>query len=289
MNAVLTELLPLLCCPDDAGELRRDGAEELRCVVCARAYPVSADERSVSLVSGRTIDLKGASPRYVATYRQARSAPAGGENWSIRGHAADHRRKRSQVAQVEELLAAKGSRDLVCDFSAGPGYYTLHYAKRWRHVLHCDLSQQALQAASDAAADRGLHNILFVRMDYLNPPFRASLPQVICMDSLERGPRHEQALLAAIRGALTPGGTAVVDFHNWWHNPLRRLGLMSQNFGDNRSYGVYELPPLLAAAGITRYERFSFHQELASAPRGLLRSLAAKALPPTRWVYRINS
>lgn len=289
MSAGLTELLHLFCCPDDGGELRHDGVELLRCVACARAYPVSADGRNVSLVASRTMEPEGASPRYLASYRQARSAADGGEKWRIRSEVADQIRKRSQVAQVEELLSAGGCRDLVCDFSAGPGYYTLHFASRWRFVIHCDLSHHALQTARDEASARGLNNVLFVRMDYLSPPFRRSLRQVICMDSLERGPSHEQALLASIRGALMPGGSAVVDFHNWWHNPLRRVGLMRQNFGDNRSYGVHELPSLLAAAGIKRYERFAFHQELASARQGIWRSLAAMALPPTRWVYRFSS
>lgn len=289
MSAVLTELLHLFCCPDDGSELRREGAELLRCVACPRAYPVSPDGRTISLVSSRNVEPPDAAPGYLASYRHGRNLPSGGENWRIREIETDRLRKRSQVSQVEELLSAGGHRDLVCDFSAGPGYYTLHYASRWRHVIHCDLSSHALQAASEEASARGVDNVLFVRMDYLSPPFRASLRQVICMDSLERGPRHEQALLASIRGALVSGGTAIVDFHNWWHNPLRRLGLMQQNFGDNRSYRVYELPPLLAGAGIKRYERFAFHQELAAAPQGFWRSLAAMALPPTRWVYRFNS
>lgn len=287
MKALWRDLLPVFVCPDDGGELRDEAEAGLRCASCGRAFPLAADGRILSLVSSRTEDLAGASPEYLAAYTEARNV-SDCSYWEMRNTAADHRRKRSQVRQVEELLGAAGPRDLVCDFSAGPGYYTLRYARRWRHVLHCDLSWQALRKASTEASDRGLENVLFVRMDYLNPPFRRSLPQVICMDSLERGPSHEQALLAAIRASLAPGGTAVVDFHNWWHNPLRRLGLMPQNFGDNRSYGAKELPPLLAAAGITQFERFAFHQELETV-QGVWRSLAEMALPPTRWVYRFNS
>ncbi|MBL8211090.1 MAG: class I SAM-dependent methyltransferase [Bryobacterales bacterium] len=287
MTAPWQELLPLFRCPDDGGEVREDAGAGVRCVSCGRTFPLSADGRILSLVASGTGDLAGASAEYLAAYAEARNV-TDGSYWEMRNTAADHRRKRSQVRQVEELLRAAGSRDLVCDFSAGPGYYTLSYARRWRHVLHCDLSWQALRKASTEASDRGLENILFVRMDYLHPPFQGSLPQVICMDSLERGPSHEQALLAAIRRSLAPGGTAVVDFHNWWHNPLRRLGLMRQNFGDNRSYGAKELPPLLAAAGITEFERFAFHQELA-AVQGMWRSWVARTLPPTRWVYRFTS
>ena len=82
--------------------------------------------------------------------------------------------------------------------------------------------------------------MIFLRVDYLKLPFSQALDYVICLDTLIRGRDHERGLLASIRDALKPGGHAVLDFHNWWHNPLRRLGLLPQNFGGNTSYNYRE-------------------------------------------------
>jgi SAM-dependent methyltransferase len=276
---LIRDLLPVLRCPDDGAGLR-ESPRGLQCLGCEREFPVT-DGDLISMVSREPASIAGASPSYIAGYLAARAEQAGGENWRIpAGGSRVH--KQRQVVRVERLLDKE--RDLLCDFSAGPGYYTLAYAARWRRVLHCDLSLDSLAQARREARQRGIGNVLFIRMDYLKPPFRGSLPCVICLDSLIRGPGHERALLAAIRQSLSPGGAAVVDFHNWWHNPLRRLGLLRQNFGQNRSYGSRELPPLLAAAGIDRHERFPFHQELSEGHGGWLGHL----LPPTRWIYRFT-
>jgi SAM-dependent methyltransferase len=279
--SIVDDLIPELRCPDDGGELQRDlGA--LLCRACGRSFPVTGGNM-VSLVSREPAVIEESTPTYQTGYLSARAEDGEGEHWRIEPGAPARSilHKQRQVERVERLLGE--DRDLICDYSAGPGYYTFGYAGRWRRVIHCDLSGIALRQARQTAEARRIDNVLFVRMDYLKPPFRRSLPNIICMDSLIRGPGHERAVLGSIRGSLAAGGTAVVDFHNWWHNPLRRLGLLRQNFGDNRSYAARELPPLLASAGIERYERIPFHQELA-APR----SLVSFALPPTRWMYRFT-
>lgn len=123
-------------------------------------------------------------------------------------------------------------------------------------------------------------------MDYLRPPFRETLNRVICLDSLIRGEAHETRLLRTIQGALRPDGAAVVDFHNWWHNPIRRLGLLRNNFGLNRSYALNEVRQLLNEAGVVAPRYVPFHQETSSYP--WLRGLLQRVLPPTRFVYRFG-
>jgi hypothetical protein len=95
------------------------------------------------------------------------------------------------------------------------------------------------------------------------------------------------SLLANIRKALAPGGSAVVDFHNWWHNPLRRLGLLSQNFGENRSYTRNEVLQLLKQAGINDFVVSTFIQE--ADPQRLSARVLHRLLPATRFVVRLTS
>jgi SAM-dependent methyltransferase len=287
----LEALRSVLRCPDDGSELRLSGLV-LECFGCGRCYPVLAENVVELLPSSGA--LTGAGSAYGRDYAAARAAPFEWREDTLAWGAPESfpskwvERKHRQVAAVERLIPAGAfARDLFCDFSAGAGYYTLEYAKAWRYVIHCDLSVDSLTYARRKAASRGLRNILFLRMDYLRPAFRRSLECVACLDSLIRGKNHERLLLRAIRGSLAPGGSAVVDFHNWWHNPIRRLGLLRNNFGGNRSYREREIRGLLASAGISGFERFAFHQELSpDCPGGgVVRTL----LPPTRWMYRFGA
>jgi SAM-dependent methyltransferase len=286
----LPSLLPILSCPDDGGALRQQG-ESLHCESCARHFPVLAPNLVELLPSVEAGPCDG-SP-YANSYFTERTQPFRFRHDAVAWGAPEHRpgawveRKHRQVEAVRSLLRdGAGPRELVCDLSAGAGYYTFAYAPEWRHVVHCDLSADALAYAHRKAARVGLHNILFVRMDYFRPPFRGTLERVVCLDSLIRGEAHEKLLLRSIQQALRPGGAAVVDFHNWWHNPIRRLGLLRNNFGENRSYAGSEVRRLLEEAGVVAPEYVPFHQETARHP--LLRRILQRLLPPTRHVFRFG-
>lgn len=176
---------------------------------------------------------------------------------------------------------------VFCDFSAGVGYTTLRAAQYASIVFHCDLSNTAVRYASAKATRLGLDNFIAVRADYLRPPFRNSIDQLTCIDTLIRGPWHELQLLATIRRSLSPRGVAVVDFHNWWHNPLRRLGLLPQNFGQNRSYSKREMLDLLAQSNIDNFTISKFVAE--ARPNTLAGKIAVAILPPTRFIARFTA
>jgi len=199
------------------------------------------------------------------------------------------RRRERHTEEVLRLLQdVPGDADGVfCDLSAGAGHTTFAAARRSRLVFHCDLSVTAVHYASAKATRLGLENMLILRSDYFRPPFLNSIQHLTCLDSLIRGPWHDIRLLANIRQALAPGGTAVVDFHNWWHNPLRRLGLLPENFGENRSYTKSEVLQLLKQAGIDEVVVGTFIQE-ADAQRLSARVLA-RLLPATRFMVRLTS
>jgi SAM-dependent methyltransferase len=287
---LLRELYRTLNCPDDGGDLRLSTGS-LDCVQCRRQYPILA-KNMIELLPLAPVPSYDASP-YRSEYLDTRGQPfewrPGSFAWGApeRFPKAWVERKHRQVAAVRTLVMDQGQpRSLFCDFSAGAGYYTLAYARDWRHIVHCDLSVDSLTYAHRKAEKLGLENILFVRMDYLRPAFRHSLQRVICLDSLIRGEWHEKLLLEAIRSSLSPDGAAVVDFHNWWHNPLRRLGLLRDTFAPNRSYSKAQTARLLASASIARPECFPFHQEID--PSSALRPALERVLPSTRWMYRFG-
>jgi SAM-dependent methyltransferase len=173
---------------------------------------------------------------------------------------------------------------VFCDLSAGPGHTTFAAVRHARLVFHCDLSISVVDSASAKAARMGLENLVAVRADYFRPPFRACIDQLTCLDSLIRGPWHEVRLLISISKALARGGCAVVDFHNWWHNPLRRFGLLRQNFGQNQSYTRRQVEELLREAGIAEFATRGFVQE--GDPRDVTGRIAQKLVPSTRFLVR---
>ena len=203
---------------------------------------------------------------------------------------------RGRERHTEEVLrllrdapddAPSDTGEVFCDLSASAGHTTFAAARRSRLVFHCDLSVTAVHYASAKATQLGLDNMIILRADYLRPPFLKSIHRLTCLDSLIRGPWHDVRLLANIHRALAPGGAAVVDFHNWWHNPLRRVGLRPENFGENRSYTKREVLQLLRQAGIREFAIRAFVQE--ADPQRFSAKALRRLMPATRFVVRIES
>jgi len=282
----------LLSCPDDGASLRHmSGA--FRCTHCERRFPIH-EENLAEILPSRPLEFPASvNSGYREAYRQAFGQPYSFSETSSAWGAEETiakswaRKRRRQVAFVQPLIAegttAKGG--VLCDIAAGAGYYTLAYAHLFRLVLHCDLSVDNLNYVWRKARSLGLQNVFFLRIDYFAPPFQQSLDRIICLDTLIRGEAHDSALLAAISRSLKPAGCAVVDFHNWWHNPLRRLGFLPENFHNNRSYRRTEAEKLLRNAGIESFAFHPFVQEF-SVNRAAGRWLSG-AFPPTRLIYRI--
>jgi len=189
------------------------------------------------------------------------------------------------VCRLLGKLSPDGTPSILCDLTGGSGHYTLALANQYDHVFHCDLDPASLFYTAKKAEAAGLRNMTFLRVDYMQPPFRRSIGDLLCLDTLIRGPEHELRLLRSIRGILRPGGSAVVDFHNWWHNPLRRLGLLKENFRNGKSYGVLEVKRLLNAAGYTGYHYASYRQEIARSRHA---SRLLRMVPPTRLMFRLT-
>jgi SAM-dependent methyltransferase len=180
----------------------------------------------------------------------------------------------------------KNSSVVFCDLSAASGYTTFAAARHAHIVFRCDLSLAAVRYASAKASRLGLENFVVIRADYLQAPFRNSIDQLTCIDTLIRGSWHESQLLDAISRSLSPRGVAVIDFHNWWHNPLRRLGLLPQNFGQNRSYSRREVLDLLARANITDFKISPYIPE--ARPDTFIGKIIRAMIPAARFVIRFS-
>lgn len=283
-----------LVCPDDGGRLTLvDGS--LRCDACGRHFSVHSTG-VIELLPTAPVPLHDAAPvsyvqSYLAEFERPFAEIPDAVGWGApeRIPASIAARRVQQSEWVTSLLAVTHGSDaarVFADVSGGSGYYTFAARHRFDVVLHCDLSVDSLNYANRRAGALGVENMLFLRTDYFRLPFRRSLDRIVCCDTLFGGVRHEHLLLTSIHNALRPDGVAVVDFHNWWHNPLRRIGLLPQNFGENRSYSRRESERVLLEAGIGDFEYFPYHQELGD--RGVLRSLLSRIIPPTRLTYRVT-
>jgi SAM-dependent methyltransferase len=291
-RADFPDLSGLLSCPDDGTSIEMEEGV-VRCTSCGRLFSRHSDGVLELLPRNPTrLPASGVSESYRRGYdeefRKKYPPEPGTTAWAQPESSPESwvRKRERQVRFVSSILQRPGPGEatVFCDLSAGTGYYTFSYAGKYRMVMHCDLSPGNLAYASAKAASRGLRNIAFLRIDYFNPPFRAVLPLAICLDTLERGLAHERLLLESIGRTLAGGGTAIVDFHNVHHNPLRRAGLLSENFRDNRSYSRRDVEGLFQALGL-KSEYFPFRQEFE--PGSLAERTIGKIVPPVRHLYRI--
>jgi SAM-dependent methyltransferase len=295
MRPEQAEIARYLSCPDEGAPLA-PSSDGLRCRHCSRVFPFELPNLLEILPSKPVVISSSEVPpgygnSYSQSYSQVWKAPDDAKAWGA-AECLSTKNVRLRERQTQEVLRLlldthADAQGVFCDLSAGAGYTTFAAARHSRLVFHCDLSVAAVRYASTKATWMGVDNMVIVRADYFKPPFLNSIHQLTCLDSLVRGPWHDVRLLASIRQALAPNGSAVVDFHNWWHNPLRRLGLLRQNFGENRSYTRKEVLQVLRQAGIDDFTVGTFVQEvdLQRLPWRLFRRL----IPATRFVVRLNS
>lgn len=278
----LRNLISILSCPVDHSRLEFY-ADFFRCIRCGREYPVLADG-FVELLPESPIPSSDDHVEYWKKYEieferrfawMDQAVAWGRSDLACASWAA------KRLRQVEHVKSILDKAMAICDVSAGAGTYTFELAKTSPLVIHCDLSVENLNDVYGRRQHDAVENLLLIRCDYFNLPFHGSIQQLICTDTLVRGRRHELLLLNSLYRALSDGGHALVDFHNWWHNPLRRLGVMPQNFGANKSYTRKTAEKILSAAGIGKWEYYPFRQEIQPGADAPLKRI----IPPTRLMY----
>lgn len=294
MRFSLREIALQLSCPDD-GAAMAASASGMTCEQCDRFYPLLS-ANILELLPTRPIAFPEISElaRYREGYRSEFFRPseirADTTAWGAPEARSPKwvRLRERQAREVFQFLQEEPCKSnlVFCDLSAGAGYCTFRAAQEYRMIFHCELSLDALVYASAKARASRLENVVFVHADYFQPPFRNSIDHLTCLDTLIRGAWHETRLLRSIQRVLSRSGAAVVDFHNWWHNPLRRLGLLPDNFVGNKSYTRKEMTALLGSSGIGQFETRSFVQEVD--PHGTSGKVLARFIPPTRLMVRME-
>jgi hypothetical protein len=277
MPSRVEQITRYLCCPDDKTPLEYR-PDELRCSSCARAFRVF-DDRIVELLPREPTPIHGdVGQRYIQDYLSEFNHPfhvkANAEAWGApeTKPAPWVQKRMRQVRRVFSLITTpdRGTNDVLCDLSAGSGYYTLAYAGAFKHVLHCDLSIDALNYADQKARAMRIPNIVFLRIDYTNPPFSRSLDTVLCFDTLIRGEAHERLLLTTIASCLrlraspswtfTTGGIIHFAASDCYHKPLAKTGAIDA--GKRSRSSVVSCPtmssfPFFRSSTMTRSNRGS--------------------------------
>jgi SAM-dependent methyltransferase len=285
------QIAAILCCPDDGAPVQcADNA--LRCVSCFRQFEVRG-ANLVEMLPSRPRELSGDCTAYRQGYLEAFRKPFADDPDALAWGSSELvsnswiRKRLRQVERVEPIvLDGITEQSILCDVAAGAGHYTFAYANKFRLVFHCDLSVTNLNYARRKAAMLGVENMVFVRADYFAPPFRQTVDRTICLDTLIRGEEHDAALLLGIGQTLTACGQGIIDFHNWWHNPLRRLGLLPDNFHHNKSYTRSQTERLLRRVG---FEKFSYTPYVQEADSTFSGKLVSAFLPATRLIYRFHA
>jgi hypothetical protein len=293
MWASAKDIASSLCCPDDQGPLR-PGNGALECSICGRVYPVREGE-VIELLPAKPAET-WSNPEYAANYSRLfhkdfedREEAVAWALHETRSPSWKRHRERQTRAVLSLLERDRPPLEelILTDVSAGVGNYTLSYARHFKGVLHCDLSVDALRYASAKCRRMGLDNVVFLRVDYCALPFSRSIDRLLCLGTLIRGKDHEKVLLGQIQKALSGRGRAIIEFHHWWHNPLRRLGLFRQTFGKNRSYSRRGAEALLRECGIDNWKLARFHQELE--PDSQFAQALSWLLPATCLMYEFGS
>lgn len=106
----------------------------------------------------------------------------------------------------------------IADFGCGPGLYTNRLAERGAIVTGIDFSENSLNYAKQAAAEKGL-DVNYVLSNYLNyeTTSRFYLITMIMCDFSALSPKQRKKLLSKFRLLLKPGGSVLLDVYSLVH------------------------------------------------------------------------
>lgn len=192
------------------------------------------------------------------------------------------KKKNEHVGFIKNIIEKNiPGREVLCDFTGSSGYYTFELRKLFKWVFHCDLSIESLLFAKKRAEAQHIDNLIFIRADYTKPPFNSTLDLIICGDTLIYSPYHEGLLLNGMQQSLKEDGQAIFDFHNWWHNPLKQIGIMKTEFGFCYSYSKKETDGFVNRY-FSSFKYWPYYQEFSTGRPG---PLVPGFFPSTRHCY----
>ncbi len=103
----------------------------------------------------------------------------------------------------------------IADFGCGPGLYTIRFAEKGANVTGIDFSQNSIEYAKNAAAQKGL-NIKYTVQNYLEfeSESQFDLITMIMCDFCALSPVQRKNMLSKFYKNLNPGGAVLLDVHS---------------------------------------------------------------------------
>lgn len=168
---------------------------------------------------------------------------------------APSRRLRMSLAeQAIDRFAGDGAVRIL-DAGCGDGLVTLALAKRhpgWT-IVGMDLSGDLLSGARERARNRGLANVSFTETDLTRALPEGGFDAVMALECLSEIP-DDRAALAAMSGALRPGGLFVVQVPDRDWKPVLGGSSPVWRHEVRHGYSAAEIEGILAGAGVEQVE-----------------------------------
>lgn len=251
----LERALGLLECPrchDGSLAVAADGAAgviALRCGGCDRFFPHRAG--ILDMLGGGGQRLTPAQKALqAATLARAYAWTRDPMTFFVAGYTF-----RREVQQMEEALELRAG-DTVLDVACGHGNFTAAIARRAAPglVLGLDISRPMLEQAARRMHREGLDNVLFIRGDVHNLPFRSgTIAKVNCSGGFCQFPDLDGAI-DNIHRVLSPGGRLSGScFARSRGNIDQRVQELVQSSIDMRFIDLVSLGQKMSDAGFAAY------------------------------------
>jgi SAM-dependent methyltransferase/uncharacterized protein YbaR (Trm112 family) len=255
---LLESALPLLRCPACKSDTltQKSAAKGLACPACGRDFPL--EDGVLNLYTGPecfTLAQRSLQTRLTTRLYEC-------FRWLIArlmiGYSAAE-----EIERWRQVLSLRPGETLL-DIACGPGIFTIPLARIARPglVIGLDISPSQLQRAAVNVARAGLDNVLLVRGDVHQMPFKTdSLPRITCAGGLHQFPQPNRAFTEIARVLEESGQFAGSTFARHPASGRRRF----QDFL-RRRYGL-NFVDLAALADTAADAGFGgYHHEFAPIP-----------------------
>ena len=282
----INDIIQLLVCPDCGAELKKN-SDDIQCISCGRVFEI-LHNNCINLLPSKKFIRTGKTEvekRSIEIYNKLFDEPftwkenplPWGLNISVNYQKKLHKHKYMVYKLIPESI------ECFCDISAGSGRFSWEIAKKSKLSILCDISVDSAVYLSKKIINEGLNNIFVIRCDYLQPPFKENIFDVVlCNDTLIYGYEHEIRLLLSIYSILkSKDGQTILDFsykyhRGLWHKPYtfayskKNMIKMLQSV----KFQIQDIIPLY----------YEFNKDLDE--KRFMTKILKYLLPPTRYLFK---